>query len=142
MSDTFPAMLFVAIAGCPSEQNRLSALASRLEKTSITEITERLICRKLLDTIVAKGFCFIVNDGEENVTKRITDVDVGMAAMFSTDADVIKIFPISESPLSEKLPRLGSVSLIYGNGSDVISDYSLSVEDIIQPANLFADTLA
>lgn len=58
-----------------------------------------------------------VNDGEEYVTGWTRDQDAILAAMFSTDADILSFRTNDKS-------QRGSVVFIYGNGHDVISDYS------------------
>lgn len=83
---------------------------------------EGRIAAALVDAILShSGMVISVNDDENGngdwVVKRSTDKAAIMAALFSTDGDLI----VARDANGE---RLGWWSLIYGNdGFDVISDY-------------------
>lgn len=98
------------------------------------EEAERKIARRAIDDAIAAGHAIDVFDGEEVVIKRSTNADQIIAAMFSTDSDTLIIHKDGK--------RIGSILLIYGNnGHDVISDYSMSLHDMLQGAGELAEQL-
>lgn len=80
-----------------------------------------------------------VFDGEEYPLKRSSDAVEIMRALCSTDEDTLLLRDANGA-------RLGSVLLIWGNGQDVISDYSYTpatcanVELILAKANEYAES--
>lgn len=95
----------------PDHRNYSPSLARRIE-------AERRMCTALVDTCLKRGYVISVSDGEEWPVKRSTGKAVIMAALFSTDEDVIVI-------RNAEGDKLGWFQLIYGNdGYDVVSDYS------------------
>lgn len=100
--------------------------------------TERKIVGKLVSCLFGAGYSITVNDGED-------DVLVGMLpgseariweALASTDADILKVKRSTATHMHGAF-----IYLIWGNGPDVISDYSTSLEYVIKPANDLADEL-
>jgi hypothetical protein len=76
---------------------------------------ERLIAEKLIDAALTANATVSVNDGEETTLRRSRDRAAILAAMATTDGDVIMItLPDMQRPIA--------VHLIYGNGTDLISD--------------------
>lgn len=93
---------------------------------SATRIIEEKITQKVIELAIAAGFELRVNDGEETVTPRTQDKGVLFGAMFSTDEDYLLFY----MPGVKK--RVGWVMFVYGNdGTDVISDYSTSLDDLM-----------
>lgn len=93
---------------------------------------ERRIAGKLITACLRANMLVSVNDGEETVVTKSTNKAEIMAALASTDADVITIYNGSQSKAfigSVAIPgkRVGAFYLIYGNaddGSELISDYT------------------
>jgi len=89
---------------------------------------ESLIVNTLLARLLnACKATISVSDGEETTLVRSDDREAIIEAMFSTDSDVLIIHREGK--------RDGSILLIYGNGWDLISDYSVSLEEVIEPIN-------
>jgi hypothetical protein len=82
--------------------------------TSPIEVT---ICNRLVTKALQAGYMISVHDGEEYALKRSTSKRAVIEAMRSTDADTI-VFRNADGS------KAGAMLLIYGNGEDVISDYS------------------
>ena len=78
---------------------------------------EMRICNRLVRNALAKGYLISVYDGEEFALKRSASYAAIKSAMFSTDSDQL-VFRRADGT------KAGVVLLIYGNGEDVISDYS------------------
>ncbi|BAR61882.1 hypothetical protein NK6_8735 [Bradyrhizobium diazoefficiens] len=97
-----------------------------------TNEMERKIARQIIDDGIAAGYTIDVYDGEETVLKRSIDPEAIIAAMFSTDSDML-IFHEGDR-------RKGSVWFVYGNtGWDVVADYSTSLEPIMTGADKLSD---
>jgi hypothetical protein len=95
---------------------------------------EKKIARKVIDDALASGYTLDVHDSEEWVIQNSSDADAVMAAMFSTDDDSLHIRKDGE--------RIGWVWFIYGNsGWDVISDYTVNLEDLLKGASELAESL-
>jgi hypothetical protein len=87
---------------------------------------ERKIARKIIEDAIAAGYTIDVFDGEDYPLKDSADVEAILGAMFSTDDDRLYLC---------KGKSVGWVWLIYGNsGWDVISDHTISIEDVLQGA--------
>lgn len=80
--------------------------------------TEQRIVGRLVDEILSRGYLLSVNDGEEWTVKRSADRAEIMAALATTDSDLLGI-----RKEGDKL-SYGGFSLIWGNGADVIADHS------------------
>jgi hypothetical protein len=78
---------------------------------------EKSIIERLLEDVASAGFAVSVHDGVEVVLKKCTDMKTVFEAMYSTGADTLTFFDQSGA-------GVGWVWLIWGNGQDVISDYS------------------
>lgn len=77
---------------------------------SYINATERRIATALVDGLLSAGYALSIDDGEEITVRDSTDRAAILAALGSTDQDII---------------RSGShwVLLIWGNGEDLVSDY-------------------
>lgn len=81
---------------------------------------EKRMCTALVSACLKRGYEISVSDGEDWPVKRSNDKPAILAALFSTDEDVIVIRAKDGS-------KAGWFRLIYGNdGYDVISDYSVT----------------
>jgi hypothetical protein len=96
---------------------------------------ERQIIVTLVEDLLAGGYKVGVNDGEERVLEPCSDAARIYAVMSTTDEDYL---------LTEKEgERGGWIRLIYGNRSDVISDYTTNIPDsIFERANALAERFA
>jgi hypothetical protein len=97
---------------------------------------ERRIAKAVAKDLIAAGFQVTVNDGEEDVLERSTNVLAILGAMFSTDWDYLRVY------LPGKRPVQGYVHIVYGNdGYDVVSDYTTNLEDVLKASTALADKL-
>lgn len=83
----------------------------------MTAATELKITTRLIDAALAHELLVSVNDGENTTVSRSADRAEIIKAMCSTEQDQITLWT---SPVD----RIGTIYLIYGNGAEVISDYS------------------
>ena len=96
---------------------------------------EGKIATKLVETLIAAGFKITVNDGDENVCVKSTDVNAIVNSMFTTDEEYLFAYNDTHN-------NGVTVYLVYGNdGYDVISDYSLKLSKFIEPVNKYIDDL-
>lgn len=94
---------------------------------------EVTICRLLLNSIVAAGCSAGVDDGDGDL--QLGDTSKMLSAIFGVDEATVEVY--------RDRNFIGTVSLVMGNdGWDVVSDYTTSLEDIIKPANDYAERLA
>ncbi len=77
---------------------------------------EMTIAKELIERALARGYTVSVYDGEEFTVKRSVDLATIIASLATTDCDTLVI--------RNGKDRLGSILLIWGNGEDVISDYT------------------
>jgi hypothetical protein len=97
---------------------------------------EREIVTKVIECLLAAGFLIQVNDGEEDVTDRIKDSEAILAAMFSTDEDLLFVSIPDNDGVASRW-----IHFIYGNdGYDVIHDYTVNLEAVIKPAVELAES--
>ena len=79
-----------------------------------------------------------VNDGEDTTVHCSRDRDEIIAALFSTDEDYLYI----HRPGGVYVPHIGWIRLIYGNnGWDVVSDYTVDLDDWLAPITALAERL-
>lgn len=92
---------------------------------------ERQIIVALVESLLAAGYLVGVNDGEETVLEPCSDAERIFSVMSTTDEDYL---------LTRQGEKNGWIRLIYGNGTDVISDYTVNVpETIFEAANELSD---
>jgi hypothetical protein len=95
---------------------------------------ERKIARKIIKDAVAADLSIDVFDGDEFALEKSTDAEAIIGAMFSTDDDRLYFWKDGK--------QVGMVWLIYGNsGHDVISDYTMSMDEVLQGALMLSDEL-
>lgn len=100
---------------------------------------EQAIATKLVDTILQAGHLISVIDGEVATVKLSTDRTEILDALCTTDHDVLVIRDAHHR-------RVGSVTLIWGNGCGLISDNTVDPEGVmatlLAPAEALAETYA
>jgi hypothetical protein len=77
---------------------------------------ERAIAALIVSELIAAGYALSVYDGEEFTVRRSQDAREVCGALATTDADVLLARMNGE--------RAGSVTLIWGNGIDLLSDWA------------------
>lgn len=105
--------------------NNQAATVSRIPADRLPEYvnaTERAIAALIVSELISSGYALSVYDGEEWALKQSRDAGEVCAALASTDADVIRARVAGDS----EWVRVGSVTLIWGNGRDLLSDWSWS----------------
>ena len=92
---------------------------------------EKRIANRAIKDILAAGFTIDVYDGEEWALENSSRPRQIAAAMYSTDEDYLF--------LRKNGKRTGQwVRLIYGNVCDLISDYTVSLEELLKGADELA----
>ncbi len=94
---------------------------------------ERKIASQVIKSAIAAGYTFLIVNGEdETETSKYTQT---LNAMFQTDMDKLYLMKDGKS--------VGWVLFVYGNdGWDVISDYTVNLEELLKPTRELADSLA
>lgn len=118
----------VGAAPAPKPVERFLPYASHIEQfIAVTVITDAL----------AFGLAVTVNDGEEIVLKRSSDLAAILKAMNTTDEDVLSFH-------EDNGRRVGFVHLIWGNGADLISNSTdnAAITTILEGAERAAEILA
>jgi hypothetical protein len=101
-------------------EEREAKATAAVNSQSSTAAIERRIASRFISDAIAAGYTLDVNDGEETVLVKSTDIDAILAAMFSTDEDILIVRRSDH--------RIGAVHLIHGNGGDLISDHTDTAE--------------
>lgn len=101
---------------------------------------ERRIAAAAAKGLIAAGYKVAVHDGEEIALLKTDDVRAIIGAMFSTDEDRFIVYH-RPTIADAQWERIGWVRFIYGNGWDVIADYTTSLEEALQAATELADEL-
>lgn len=97
---------------------------------------EKRIVSKLVRDLLAAGYCLTIwNGGDEAEIERSADETAIFAALAASDQDEIEAY----HPSSKH--RAGWVRLVWGNDTDVISDYTTNFEAVLAGANALADEL-
>lgn len=99
------------------------------------KVIEQMIVQIAVDCILKAGYSIQVCDGEDYTTGQLTDSAAIVTAAFDTGTDVVHLSAF------DKIGFMGRVVLIIGNGADIISDCSTSVDELIQPAIDYACSL-
>jgi hypothetical protein len=79
---------------------------------------EKQICERIIDKALAAGCTISVYDGEAWPLKRSSNRPDILAAMYSTDTDLLRF------RLPESVGSVGAILLVYVNGTDAVSDYT------------------
>ena len=100
-------------------------------------VVENQIVERLVTDILAAGLTVSVYDGEDYPLRHSTSLEAIMDALASTDNDELVLHePMDRCGLRM---RKGWVSLIWGNDTAVISDYTTNIEHILRGVNAMAD---
>jgi hypothetical protein len=104
--------------------------------------TERAIVKHAIDALLKYGYALSVHDGEEIVLLNSLNADAIFAKMFTTDEDFLYAVGFDQTETGKRVNynRKGYVRFVYGNGYDVINDWSTSLEDAISTTIEFAGT--
>lgn len=94
--------------------------------TSIERLLSTTVARSLLDA----GYTIELWNGGDEAEYRGRDLDALLAEMMATDEDVLNVVLDDGKHITQ-----GWVSLIYGNGIDVISDYTVNLEQHMAEAD-------
>lgn len=98
---------------------------------------ERKIAGKVVQCLLDEGFKItVLAEGDDEVIKRCEHAPMIFEAMASSSYDVLQV---TSNPKSHR--RNSFVQLVWGNGVDVISDYGMSLEEVLAPANELAEAL-
>ena len=102
-----------------------SETACKLENTIIRVFIREALQRGHTITVIASG---------EYMIERSNQVNKIVDALRATDCDILRVH------VGERY--IGSVLLVWGNDPwEVICDYSLSIEDMVEPAMRKADEI-
>lgn len=85
---------------------------------------EKAIAIKTAQALIDAGYSIIINNGEESIRVG-QDIELFKKEFRQTDEERLVVTH------PEKANSF--VYLVYGNGEDVISDYGVSLEDVIAP---------
>lgn len=100
---------------------------------SADSYAEKVIVKRLVEAAVAAGYSVTIDNGDREVIVKSRDAEAIVAATRRTDEDMLYL---ADGP--GQLPSrnyFGWVRLIYGNGADVISDYTTNLEALLKPIN-------
>ena len=92
--------------------------------------TERAIAALIVSELVASGYALSVWDGEAWTVKASKDAREVCAALASTEMDVVRVRDpgaLTDATGGCVAPVVGSVTLIWGNGNALLSDWSVSL---------------
>lgn len=103
--------------------------ASRIPADHLPDYVSTLegrIASELVSELIASGFVLSVNDGEAWPVQRSADAREVCAALASTDADWLRAsLPTLNAMGAGGGTHAGTVMLVWGNGADLISDWTL-----------------
>ena len=101
----------------------------------IRRLMELAIVRKLVNALLLEGFTISVDGGGEDFDlSRSTDVEAIMDATFAVDGATLFMHTLPKTPI-------GWVSLVHGNGCEIISDWTTNLDADVQPALDYAEGL-
>lgn len=103
---------------------------SNIERKNI----ERKIIESVVKSLLYAGYQISVNNGIEDVVTNSRYQKGIMEAIGTTDMDFIIARSMNFISARSEGFFVGAVHLIHGNGSDVISDYTISLEHIVKRA--------
>ena len=116
-------------------KKQLAALAPQVAKRIAIE---QKIVRRCASYLLGAGYVLSVYDGEKITLKYSTCLRAIMDAMMTTDEDYL----IASTKEGESYKHIGKVYFVYGNdGPDVINDYSVSLEAVVDDVMDYAESL-
>lgn len=90
---------------------------------------ERQIVTAVVDALLGAGNALAVEDEEQGTGPFIRDRAQVLRTLFASDEDLLLV----------RGAHHGWVWFVYGNGWDVLDDYSVSLENVLMPVNELAD---
>ena len=107
---------------------------------------EREIVIKTVDVLLAAGYALATNQGDGpdcNVPKVPTrDRETILKELMEVDDEFLGVFDKDSNDEYHSMP-FGWVRFVYGNdGYDVISDYTVNLEEVLGPVNKLAREMA
>lgn len=93
------------------------------------EAVELKIARRVVDDLLAAGYPLGVWDGEDLTLTLCRDADKIMAALRTTDEDDLVVYGKPDSDTRNR----SFVKFTWGEEYDVINNYGMSVDPIMQP---------
>lgn len=102
---------------------------------------ETRIARKVVKALLAAGYQVGVWD-EEDVLLPIQAHNTAaniMTVLMQSDENTLRTF---KAEVQSGAPRSSFVRLIWGNVADVISDYGMSLADVLKPVEDYTDRYA
>lgn len=99
---------------------------------------ERQIAERLIDDVLGSGASVSIFDGEHTTVRRSRDRADILAALGTTDSDVVRIHTASAPGTIHH----AWVLLIWGNGFDLISDSTVTAQPWLEGAEALAEQLA
>lgn len=119
----------------PFNEWEVKHLESCDSSVRIRRLMELAIVRKLVNTILLDGYTISVDGGGEDFDlSRSTDVEAIMDATFAVDEATLFMHTLPKTPI-------GWVSLVHGNGVDIISDWTTNLDYCVDPATIYAERL-
>ena len=100
---------------------------------NINFIVENIIIKKLFKAIIEKGYYISIYNMEENTVSVSNDLEKLMTGLRTTHSDCFYVFA---DPHKQ---GIGWIDAIYGNGVDVLSDWTIDLNDIMDPIMKFVD---
>lgn len=98
-------------------------ISTRTNTTGFEMTTETNSARKLIKSIIDKGFIVRIHDGEGWTTKWTRKINSCIPVLGGTDEETIHVGKLNEDTAGAK--HVGHIFLVYGNGvEDLICDYS------------------
>lgn len=101
-------------------------------------IIENIIIKQFVKDVISAGFVVTVFNGIENTVSAKNDADTVMGALRDTDQETLYI----HTKCGPKAKFVGWVDLVYGNGHDVIGDWTTGLNDLIRGAQELSDRFA
>jgi hypothetical protein len=122
-----------------------AAARAKAQKALAARIAcERKVVRRAVKTILAAGYVVSVYDGEAFAIRRSTSVNAIMAEVQACDEEWLHVSTWREGVdgAEGKWVRVGTIYLVYGNsGPEVIADYNVSLETLLEPVMKYCETL-
>lgn len=97
-------------------------------------LIEKIIVGRLVTDLLAAGYKLRVYDGEEYATDWTTDAAAIYEVLSSTEMDRL-------DATKDGSKIIAWIVLVWGNDTDIISDYTTSLEATMKPINEFVNTL-
>jgi hypothetical protein len=99
---------------------------------------EQRIVKRVVDVLLANGYALRVDDGEDyRPNEPTTDRRAILAELAATDDDTLETVRTVDGSVKRSFVRF-----VYGNsGYDVIADYGMSLDSLLEPITDYASTL-